>query len=337
MVRPDPDRNRPGIVITAFSKEKTGFRGEGRQPEKRQVIGSEDIAESRDMKKDGSVDRDRVAVEESARKLDLPLPRDLLSALAGELTPKFLATLDGVGTPNVVPVISVEAADDRTLRFGDFMLWKTRRNLETNPTVTVCVVTETLRSWTIRGRFLGFQRKGEHFERLNERPMFRYNAYTGIRAAGTIRVEGVFPGRCLSKPVLLSGFLLTRLARSWTPPSRLPGGMPREVSEKYGRLKAVKVLSYEDEDGYPHSFPVLTLQPAGDRMLVFAPGEVRREIERLVAPRKVAAAVITFDPVAYQVKGIYRGVERWKGRRVGIVDIGEIYSASPPLPGEQIA
>ena len=43
----------------------------------------------------------------------------LKEALAGEMTPKFLATIGAEGVPNVVPVTSIDAADERTLIFGE--------------------------------------------------------------------------------------------------------------------------------------------------------------------------------------------------------------------------
>ena len=51
----------------------------------------------------------------------------------------------------------------------------------------------------------------------------------------------------------------------------------------------------------------------------------------------VAAAVLTAEPLAYQVKGRFLGVERSLGRPLGVIQVLEVYSASPPVPGERIA
>ncbi len=59
----------------------------------------------------------------------------LHKALAGETTPKFLATLDSSGRPNCVPVISITPYKDDLLIFGEFMLNKTRSNLFANEKV----------------------------------------------------------------------------------------------------------------------------------------------------------------------------------------------------------
>ena len=57
------------------------------------------------------------------------LTPSLKEALSGEMTPKFLATRDLAGKPNIVPVTTITPYDDETLVFGEFMLNKTKKNL----------------------------------------------------------------------------------------------------------------------------------------------------------------------------------------------------------------
>lgn len=73
------------------------------------------------------------------------LAPEIISTFAGEMTPKFLATLNAEGLLNIAPIISLEAADEKTLIFGEFMMWKTRQNLEVNPHVAAAVLTTELR------------------------------------------------------------------------------------------------------------------------------------------------------------------------------------------------
>src|SRR3989337_164128 len=101
-----------------------------------------------------------------------------MTALAGARPPKFLATRDADGVPNVVPVLSLEAADEGTIIFGELMIWKTRRNLEADPRIAIMVLTPGLRAWTIRGEFVEFQRSGPHFDHIMASENVRYNAYS---------------------------------------------------------------------------------------------------------------------------------------------------------------
>ena len=246
--------------------------------------------------------------------------------------PKFLATLDTEGVPNVVPITSLEAVDESTIIFGELMIWKTRRNLEVNPRVCIAVMTPAGRGSIIQGDFQEFQRTGPYVDLINSADFYRYNAYTGIRNAGVIRARRVVREFALSR-----GAILVAAARArWAARRRRSPGegaaMPRPVREKFARVQAAKFLAYLGMDGYPDVAPVLSLTPAGERALVFA-----GRVDGLERGAQVAAAVLTAEPLAYQVKGRFLGEERSLGAPLGVIQVSEVYSASPPLPGERIA
>ncbi len=250
----------------------------------------------------------------------------LLEALRGEMTPKFLATRSTSGTPNVVPVISILPADDRpdTLFFGNFLLRKSISNLNTDQRVAVLVFTPELRGWILRGDFLEFQRTGAYFDRQMGSSLLRYNAYTGIRSAGLIHVCAVEAEFAITKMQVLRDFVLARLAGLG---QRASSGieMPLPVQAEFAKMAAVKVLAWIRADGYPIAVPSLSLQPAGARALVC------QKNERLGLPppnAPVAANILTFDAISYQVKGDWQD---------GRITVREVYAGGPPLPGGRIA
>jgi hypothetical protein len=261
----------------------------------------------------------------------------IIEALAGERTPKFLATLNPEGVPNVVPIISLEAVDESTIIFGEFMIWKTRRNLEANPRVSVAVMTAS-QGWVIKGDFQEFQRSGPHFDRIMASDTFRYNAYAGIRNAGVIRVGSVVRAFDLSRlAVLLDMARAKWFARRVSRRSVDGVTVPIQVRQKFARLQAAKFLAYLDSDGYPDIVPVLSLIPADEQTFVFSAGPAALALAALSPGAKVAASVLTFEPLAYQIKGELLGTEWSLGRLAGVVAVQEVYSASPPLPGQRIA
>jgi hypothetical protein len=264
------------------------------------------------------------------------LSSGVMRALSGPVTPKFLATRDAQGIPNVVPVISLEAADERTIIFGEMMIWKTRRNLEADARVAILVLSPDLRGWTVRGRFVEFQRTGAYFDHIMDSESIRYNAYSGIRSAGVIQVLEVARTFKLSQAGLLidtarCGWLARRLSRN----SAEGGAMPLQVQEKFSRLRAAKAAAYLDASGHPDCLPALPLVPAGPARLVWG-GRALEGASDLTPGSAVAAAVITPEPVAYQVKGEFAGWRRSLGRRLGVIDVREAYSACPPLPGKRL-
>jgi hypothetical protein len=258
-----------------------------------------------------------------------------MRALAAARTPKFLATRSADGIPNVVPVLSLEPADEQTIIFGEMMIWKTRRNLEADPRVAIMVLAPDLHGWTIRAQFVEFQRSGPHFDHVMVSENVRYNAYGGIRSAGVIRVLEVTRSFKLSQGRLLLDTARSRwLARRLSPDGPAGRVMPAQVVEKFSRLRAAKALAFLDGSGHPDCLAALPLIPAGPARLVF--GGAAQDLDGLAPGSPIAAAVLTLEPVAYQVKGVFAGLRASLGRRLGVIDVREAYSASPPLPGQQL-
>jgi hypothetical protein len=270
---------------------------------------------------------------EKGPKMKETLDDRLFEALSGEMTPKFLATRDGNGIPNVVPIISIQPYNDRTLIFGNFLMWKTEKNLATDPRVGVAVLTEQLFGATIRGTFQGFQKVGEYADLISSTSHLRYNAYSGIRSAGSIRIEEISGPFQLSKLDILKGLVHSKvhrvLARKHSEGRKI---MHPIVMEMFGRVVAVKVLGFVDDRGDPHAVPVMSLQPAAPDVMVFHRGRMAPYLAGLREGAEVAVCVITGDPVAWQVKGVYRETDETRG----VVVLKEAYHASPPHMGRQI-
>ena len=256
----------------------------------------------------------------------------LLEALRGEMTPKFLATRSAAGVPNVVPVVSILPAEDRpdTLFFGNFLLRKSIGNLAEDSRVGILVITPELRGWTFSGDFLEFQRTGPYVDRQMNSGLLRYNAYTGIRNAGVIRVRAMHGTLVIPRLQVAWDYLLARLA-ALRRPARSDGGtrIPLPVRREFARMIAVKVLAWMGTDGYPIIVPALSLQPAGERALVCRLGK-----ERPGPPieGRVATNILTFEAISYQVKGRCTAT----GRTCAL-QAEEVYAGGPPLPGGRVA
>jgi Pyridoxamine 5'-phosphate oxidase len=255
----------------------------------------------------------------------------LLEALRGEMTPKFMATRSTDGIPNVVPVVSILPAEDQpdTLFFGNFLLRKSIRNLQRDSRVGILVITPELQGWILKGDFVEFQRTGPYVDRQMSGSLLRYNAYTGIRDAGIIRVRSVEGAFRISKLQVARDYVLARLSALGSRPA--DGGivMPLPVRREFARMVAVKVLAWVGQDGHPIVIPALSLQPAGEKRLVcwrgmpqFAP----------LLGAWVASNILTFEAISYQAKG------HWvAGGKAGAIQVQEIYAGGPPYPGGRVA
>jgi len=249
------------------------------------------------------------------------------------MTPKFLATRNVEGIPNVVPVVSLLPADDQpdVVFFGNFLLRKSIQNLKQDTRLGILVITPELKGWILTGDFLEFQRTGPYVDRQMSSSLLRYNAYTGIRNAGVIRLRSVEGTFSLSKRQVVTDYLLARLAAFGV--SRHGNGgvtLPLAVRREFARMIAVKVLAWIGADGYPVVVPALSLQPAGTHTLVGRLG--RSPLPRPSPGSSVASNILTFEAISYQIKG------EWAGSGpTGTLRVQKVYAGGPPLPGGQIA
>jgi hypothetical protein len=269
--------------------------------------------------------------------------RGLLAALRGEKTPRFLATRSPEAEPNVVPCLSLIPDDDDQgdiLCFGNFLLRKSIKNLQRDARVGILVMTPELQGWILSGDFLEFQRTGPYVERQNSARMLRYNAYSGVRNAGLIRVRAVEAAFTLSRLRVIKDFALARLAALGGMPRRRAARdqegvrMPLPVRREFSRMAAVKVLAWVRADGYPFIVPALALQPQGERDLVSRYharlGTCPQPLPPTGAP--VATNVLTAEAISYQAKG------RWvQSGRTGTIRVQAVYAGGPPLPGARVA
>jgi hypothetical protein len=270
---------------------------------------------------------------------------DLLQALSGEMTPKFLATRSAEGVPNVVPCTSIMPARDDSaggdrLIFGNFLLRKSVPNLDADPRVGILVITTRLEGWILRGDFVGWQRTGEYVDRLNSTELLRYNAYTGIRNAGVVEVRQVQRQFRLPMMRVLGDYLAARAAcllNRPAPPSDGATALPRIVRDSFRPISALRVLAFLDGEGYPLAVPALSLQPSGDHCLGCALGPLADLFSPLTSGAPVAASLLTQQIVSFQVKGRWLGHRHLLGRPLGALSVDAVYAGGPPIPGRQIA
>jgi hypothetical protein len=120
------------------------------------------------------------------------MPAPVMEKFAEYEAAKFMATVDEDGMPNVVPILSVMPFGEEMLVFVDIMMNKTKKNLLANRKVAVSVLTKEGISYQVKGTFEEFQTSGPLFDMFASHPLLKYNAYSGPRAIGTIRVDSVY-------------------------------------------------------------------------------------------------------------------------------------------------
>jgi hypothetical protein len=256
--------------------------------------------------------------------------------MSGEFTPKFLATVDEQGLPNLVLIASIEPATDTRMVFADFLMNKTGKNLDRDAKVGVLVITEQLDWWSMTADHVGWERTGDLVDHFNSNDLFRYNAYTGIRRAGKMDLRSMPAKGKYGKLALLTDFASTKMTAGKFAQEVGPDKMPFRVMQKFSRLAAIKVFSYIGADGYPVILPILSAQPADAKTLVFGMQSSPNALRDIPKNTPCAINVVTFEPVSYQVKGTFAGFSGTTLGKKGVIAIDSVWSTSPPLCGERI-
>ena len=260
----------------------------------------------------------------------------LYQAMSDEMTPKFLATVGNDGQPSVVLVATIMPNGDEKMAFANFLMNNTAKNLNKESKTGALVITEDLMWWSMTTDFTGWDEKGPLVDAFNSNELFRYNAYTGVRNVGKLDLNQMIDEGQISKLSLLADFGFTGMTKRKFSKKSGVEKMPMTVVEKFGRIAAIKVLSYIRDDGYPICIPILSAQPADKSTLVFGTGCAPRLVEDIPEGAQVAINVVTFEPVSYQVKGTFTGYSSSVLGKKGVVKIDSVWCTSPPLCGERI-
>ncbi len=265
---------------------------------------------------------------------DVGLTDELIEAMKEFLTPKFMVTKDSEGEPNVVPVMSWTVYKNNTLVYGDFMTYKTRKNVnDGNTQITILVFTTDLDSWLIKADFESYHRNDEIYEFIAQTPLFRYNNYTNARGAGVAEAIWASQKYGISKLGVLSAFLKAKLAGRNVPTEEsLEGNMPLNVLTRLSQMAAVKIIAYISEDGYPVAFPEFGMVPVSSNRIVMKRGEEKRRGFEMKDGMRVAISLVTLEPAAFQLKGYFRVIND----STGYIELDRVYTCSLPRPGVRV-
>ncbi len=254
-----------------------------------------------------------------------------------EVMVKLLATSDENGKPNLAFIASLYAKDPKTVIFADFMWGKTNVNIDQgNHKVASAFMDLGLNFWNIPGDFTHWETSGETFEYFNNRSIFKYNAYSGISRAGFINIHHV--DRQKINILKLAGSLVKSvIAKGAVKNSHEIDKLNRLTFNHFNKLLTLKYITYLQEDGYPTIIPVIALKPADKGRVYFPISPFKKEILEIPENVEIACLGLSLKIIMFQIKGKYKGIKKFRGIKLGIIDIEEVYNSLPPLTGERIA
>jgi len=245
----------------------------------------------------------------------------------------IIATVTEEGLPHMTLLTSVMAAKPDQLIVGEFCQGKSKEYMQRTAKIGFAILTLDKKLWRGKALWTHLKKEGPEYEIYNNQPMFRYNTYFGINTVHYFDLKETTVGSSLPLASVVKSALLTKMAKG----SAAKGNSERVLShfgEKlFNGLDSIKFLSFIGDDGFPVIIPAIQCQAADSSRLAFHPGAFGDELNMLKPGMTVAIFCLTMQMEDVLVRGIFNGYSRYRGVKLGTLDIDWVYNSMPPNHG----
>lgn len=256
-----------------------------------------------------------------------------LKAIEPDTKVGLLASLNAEGLPHITLITTLMAKSPVRLVWGQFCEGLSKTNVQKNPKTGFLVMTMDRSLWRGTAVWTGLAREGEDYAMFNNRPMFRYNAYTGIHTVHYMDLVRTWGRESLPLGKIAASTLLSALAGKMA-----GGGGPRVLNAwtagLLNRLDTLKFAAYVGQGGYPCIVPVFSCRTPDGARLVFSPLAYAEELFEIKPGQSVAVYVMSLQMESVLMRGVFRGFGRYCGVTLGTLDIDWVYNSMPPVPGQ---
>ena len=246
----------------------------------------------------------------------------------------LMASVSPEGLPHITLITSIAASGPKQLTLGEFCKGRSKAQIQKNPDIAFLVLTMDRRMWRGHARWTHLRQEGPEYERYNELPMYRYNAYFGINTVhylDLIDLRG--PDRLPLLKIIVSA-LMTKISKQTTASSPQERVLTDFGENLFNRMDALKFMAYIRADGFPEIVPLLQCQAEGSGRLVFSPWAFEKELGNIYPNSTVAVFGLTMKMEDVLVRGVFNGMSRSRGIQTGSVTIDWVYNSMPPCHGQ---
>jgi len=244
----------------------------------------------------------------------------------------LLATITPEGLPHITLLSSMMASSPTRLVWGQFTEGMSFDFIRNNPQASFLIMSLQKELWQGKVTFTHTDRAGKDYEKFNNIPMFRYNAYFGIHTvyyADLVEQTGkaVLP----MGPIIFSSIktLLAKALAGGKSQKAVLNPWTRRLMDKIGNLK---FIAYLQENGFPVIIPVIQAMAFDSEHILFSNSVYKQELDAIPSGTPVAIFGMSLDMTDVLVRGVYEGVQRIGGFRCGKVRVNYVYNPMPPKP-----
>ena len=246
----------------------------------------------------------------------------------------IIATVTPEGLPHMSLLTSVMTAESNQLIIGEFCKGISKEYMQRTGKIGFAILTLDKKLWRGKALWTHLKKEGPEYEIYNNQPMFRYNTYFGINTVHYLQLIETTDGKTLPLASIVQSALLTKMAKG----SAVTDNPDRVLSyfgEKlFNGLDALKFLSFIGDDGFPVVIPVIQCQAADSNRIAFHPGAFGSELALLKPGMIVTVFCLTMQMEDVLVRGIFKGYARYRGVKLGTLDIDWVYNSMPPNHGQ---
>ncbi len=245
----------------------------------------------------------------------------------------LVASVNPQGLPHVSLITSIMAAGPNQLTLGEFCQGLSKQHIQKNPNIAFLIMTLDKKIWRGKARWTHLKKNGPEFEKYNDMPMFRYNAYFGVNTVHYLDLIETSEGEDLPMSRIVRAAIFTKIAKGGA-----RTGIERPVlkpfaEDLFNKLDSLKFVAYVGDDGFPEIIPVVQCQAADSRRLVFSPSAYSDELSGIREGAAVALFGLTMGMEDVLIRGKFSGFDRYRFFRLGAVDIEWVYNSMPPGHG----
>jgi hypothetical protein len=257
-----------------------------------------------------------------------------IEAFAPELKIGLLATVNPAGLPHLTLISSLSACSPTQVIWGQFTEGLSKAYVRANPRTGFLIMSLQKELWRGKATFTRAAQGGPEFERYNNQPMFRYNAYFGIHTVYYMDLVEHTGCQPLPMNAVVGAAVRTLLARTIGGPrggKAVLNGWTRGLMNK---LDNRKFIAYVGSDGYPVIVPVIQAQASDREHVIFALGAYGDELRAMPPAATVAVFGMALSMEDVLMRGEFQGVRRIAGIPCGVVAVDWVYNPMPPVPGQ---
>ncbi len=253
-----------------------------------------------------------------------------------EIMMKLIATVDPRGWPHITIITGNRAISKEEIVWGQFSQGLSKKYVEElNPKIGFIYMSADMpfQILQVKADFTHSKMEGDDIEYFNKSQLMRYMTYMRVFKVYYNKIVTARGPRTLSLGGLAGGIIKSLIGK---------GGAKTELDEKRLNVLGMKIfkgpanpkfIAYIDSDGYPILLPCIQLQAADHNRLVFPLTVLKQDLEMIPVGVNVAVLGMTLDLASQLVNGTYKGVEKFRGIKMGVIEIEEIYNSAPPLAG----